>query len=126
MPPLNETSPIIVIISIATDVEPTTYVELIASTLRRTTWFQASFGLLTGQAGGPLARYDIAQGPENEEVDLIPDLGGAYTGGSSNAGMGNISTGFPFVVEAGVRLSARVRNPQSGGRNFNLAVRLIE
>ena len=137
MPFLNETSPFdltdgipLTIISLASDVEktnPGAYVQLIAETLRRTTWFEAYFGLsgFGGQAGGPLARYDIAQGPEDQEVDLIPDLGGAYTGGSSNAGSGNISTGFPFVIEAGVRLSARVRNPQSGSRNFHLAIRLI-
>ena len=135
MPFLNETSPFdltdgipFTFSSLGSDVEkvnPGAYTELIASTLRRTTWFEAYFALISNQGGGPVARYDIAIGPEDEEQDLIADLGGAYTGGSSNAGSGNISTGFPFVIEQGVRLSARVRNAQSTGRNFHLAIRLI-
>jgi len=102
-----------------------TYTELITSTLRRTTWFQAYFALISGQGGGILARYDIGIGAAGLEQDLIVDLGGAYTSGSNNAGSGNISTGFPFVIEAGVRLSARVRNPASVPRNFFLQVRLF-
>ncbi len=126
MPLLNETSDIVVISSLGNDVEPTSYDELIASTLRRTTWILIYFGLVTGQTGGPFARYDIAVGPENEEEDLIFDLGGGYTAGTGNAGMGHISTSFPFVIEAGIRLSTRVRADISTGRNFNIAIRLIQ
>jgi len=135
MPFLNESSPFDVVTaipftisSLINDVEkvnPGAYNELITSTLRRTTWFQAYFAYAPAQGNGTLARYDIAIGAEDEEQDIIVDLGGAYTAGSANAGSGNISTGFPFVIEAGVRLSARVRNVSSVGRNWFLQVRLI-
>jgi len=126
MPLLNESSAIVVIASLANDAEPTTYDELIASTLRRTTWIHLHLGYATAQSGNPEARIDIATGLVNEEQDLIPDLGAHYTGGTGNAGMGHICTSFPFVIEAGVRLSARVRADVSGARNFNIAIRLIQ
>jgi hypothetical protein len=135
MPFLSESSPFdltdgipFTFSSLTTDVEktnPGAYLELITSTLRRTTWFGAYLAYAPGQGNGTLARYDIAIGPENEEQDLIVDLGGAYTAGSGNAGSGNISTVFPFVIEQGVRLSARIRNVSSVGRNWFLQVRLF-
>ncbi len=126
MPIPSESSPIITISSNAFDVEPMTYVELIASTVRRSTWFMSHFGQQNGGSGSPLARVDIATGKVGEEVDLPQDLGGAYSGGTGNAGMGHITTSFPFVFEKGVRVSARVRSPASVVQNFDLGIRLIE
>lgn len=136
MPFLNEGSPFdltdgipFTMSSLTFDAEkanPGAYVELITSTLRRTSWVQAYVAYGSGQGNGTLARFDIATGLLNEEQDIIVDLGAAYTAGSANAGSGNISTGFPFVIEAGVRLSARIRNSASVGRNWQLQVRLIQ
>lgn len=135
MPFLNESSPFdltdgipFTFSSLINDVEkvnPGAYVELITATLRRTNWIEAYVAYGSGQGNGTLARYDIAIGAANEEQDIIVDLGGAYTAGSGNAGSGNISTGFPFVIEQGVRLSARIRNLASVGRNWQLQVRLF-
>jgi len=126
MPIPSESSPIITISSIAFDVEPVTYVELIAATLRRSTWFMSHFGQQNGGTGVPLARVDIATGKVGEEVDRIPDVGGAYSGGTGNAGMGHITVSKPFVFEKGVRVSARVRSPVSVVQIFDLGIRLIE
>ena len=126
MPNLSETSDIVLVSSLASDVEKTTYQTLIASTVRRSTWFVSHFGQQNGGSGDPLARYDIAIGAVNEEVDLIPDLGGAYAGGTSNAGTGHITTSFPFVIAQGVRVSGRVRSPVNNVQNFDLAIRLIQ
>ncbi len=126
MPIPSETSLIVLVSSLALNVEKTTYETLIASTVRRSNWFMSHWGLQNGQTGGPLARLDIAIGIEGAEQDLIPDLGGGYTAGTGNAGMGHITTSFPFVIEQGVRVSARVRSQVSVVQNFDLAIRLME
>lgn len=126
MPAASETSGIVTVTSLTFDAEKTTYETLIASTIRRSTWFMAHFGMQNGQSGVPLARYDIAIGVLGEEIDLIPDLGAGYLGGTSVAGMGHITTSFPFVIEQGVRVSCRVRSPISLVQNFDIAIRLIQ
>ena len=125
MPEPSETSPIVAITSLASDVEETTYETLIASTVRRSTWFMGHYGQQNSRSGIPLARIDIATGPPGEEVDAIPDLGGGYSGGTGAAGMGHITVSKPFVFEKGVRVSARMRNP-SVAQIFDLGIRLIE
>ena len=106
--------------------EGTTYETLIASTIRRSTWFLGHFGTQDGHATAPLGRMDIATGIVGEEVDLLPDLGVAMTGGTGNVGATQITTSFPFVIEKGVRLSCRVRTPSSTPQTFDVDIRLIE
>ena len=128
MPAPSESSGIVVISSppgLGAPESPT-YDTLITSTVRRSSWFMVHIGALAGQASVPLARYDIATGLVGEEIDLIPDLGIAMTGGTGNAGTTHITTSFPFVIEAGVRLSTRIRSPSSVGITFNVDIRLIQ
>ena len=84
------------------------------------------FGTQDGNVTAPLARMDIATGEVGEEVDLLPDLGIALTGGTGNVGTTQITTSFPFVIEKGVRLSCRVRTPSSVGHTFDVDIRLIK
>ena len=106
--------------------EGTTYETLIPSTIRRSTWFLAHIGTQAGNVTAPLARMDFATGIVGEEVDLLPDLGVALTGGTGNVGTTQITTSFPFVIEEGVRLSCRVRTPSSVGHTFEVDIRLIK
>ena len=126
MPEASQSSPIIAISSAPSDAEPLAYTELIAETFAKSNWFMSHFGLQNGESGSPVARCDIATGEIGEEVDIIPDLGGGYSGGTGAAGMGHITTSFPFTIPAGVRLSARVRNPGGVSNTFDLGIRLIQ
>lgn len=126
MPTPNETSGIVAVSSLANDVEKTTYETLIASTLRRSTWFMAHIGLQAGHSTTPLARYDIATGIVGEEIDVLPDLGCGLTGGTGVSGQGGITTSFPFVIEQGVRVSCRIRMNASTGQTYDVAIRLLQ
>ncbi len=128
MPEPSESSGIVSVTSPAGLDQPegTTYEELIASTVRRSTWFMGHFGTQDGHSVAPLARLDIATGEVGEEVDLLPDLGIALTGGTGNVGTTQITTSFPFVIEKGVRLSCRVRTPASVSHTFDVDIRLIK
>ena len=125
MAELSQESLIIQITSPINDAEPASYTEVLAVTLRRSNWLVVHLGNINNQTGTPLARVDLAVGLENFEVDKIPDLGAAYSGGTGSAGMGHITTSFPFVFEAGVRISARVRNAEGIVKTFDLQIRLI-
>jgi hypothetical protein len=128
MPEPSESSGQVLVTSPAGNDQPEspTYVELIASTIRRSTWFMGHFGTEAGHSVAPLGRLDIATGEVGKEVDLLPDLGVALTGGTGNVGVVQITTSFPFVIEKGVRLSCRVRTPSSVAQTFNLDIRLIK
>ncbi len=126
MPVPSETSGIVAVSSLTFNAEKTTYETLIASTIRRSTWFMAHIGMQGNTVAIPLARYDIATGIVGEEIDLIPDLGMGLTGNTQNKGVGGIITSFPFVFEQGVRVSCRIRSPGSTGQTFDVAIRLIQ
>lgn len=126
MPEPSETSEIVTISSLINGGEKATYDELIASTIRRSTWFMAHIGMFQGIVTPPLSRYDIAIGKEGEEIDLLPDLGYSLTGGTGVTGSNHVTTSFPFVIPQGVRVSCRIRSPSSTGQSFFVAIRLIK
>ncbi len=126
MPEPSESSGIVTIIAPSNEVEPTTYETLIASTIRRSTWFMVQIGIQAGHSTPPLARYDIATGLVGEEVDLLPDLGVSLNGGTGTTGTTAIVTSFPFVIERGLRLSVRIRSPGSTSSIYQIDIRLIE
>ena len=126
MATLNESSGIKTVSSGSSSAEGS-YVELIASTARATTWMSIYIGPDKSSSAAELPVLDIAFGASSSEVDQIPDVA---AGGRSGPPSLSESTGshvtIPFAVPASTRVSARIKEGNVSAIDYEVNIRLFQ
>ena len=126
MATLNEASAITTVASGSSAAEGS-YVELIASSARATTWMSIYVGPDTASSATPLPLIDIAFGAAASEVNQLVDFGaGGRSGGPSLSESTGSHITIPFAVPGSTRVSARIIDPNASAINYKVQIRLFE